>query len=830
MNKYLPYVLFLLISILVVVLSINDFGPMTSLQRSLDDLLCRITATEGIRPNVVLVTIDSKAQQKHGDWPWTYDLIADLTAAVATGEPKVLVVDLELIEDAAQNEAGHTNVLANQLTWIDQAVLTYDIALSTFRSGKTDNPEFLFNNSITVSNPMGIMDENANLLVRKVFLPAERLLTHKPRLGFKYHRPDQDRILRHQPLTMTYEGFCYPSASLMAAMTYLGVSPNQVMVEEGKQIHLGSSRTIPINKNGEFFINFTTGNPFTVYSAAEILSEGFNLSVLKNKAVIIGLAENIGNESYPSAVRGVTSELIAKATVIENLINNNILEVKSDLAGFNLLILFLLGGVFAFSLPRVNTMYRMVILGGGLIVLMNVNYLLFSSYRVAVPTVYILLELVLFMLASPLLDMQLFGSEEAVAEKKPKSETKTFKARAAKLQLDSAPPPVREIKATNSDQENLETCALGATPRSKADSISNADHQTINIDDAELDPGGTMASDTADKPTSTESPALAAKSEGLAHQETPATGNDPLFKTPTFSANDSPGTDSQNLLMGRSDDELTKLGRYQVTGILGKGAMGSVYLGVDPAINRPVALKTIRLDFVNDPAELDELRERLHREGQAAGKLSHPAIVTIYDVGSEGSLQYIAMEYIEGQTLEDLIKKKVRFNYRIIAQIITQICSALDYAHERGIVHRDIKPANIMAMKDYRIKVMDFGIARIDSNSMTKTGIAMGTPNYISPEQLKGQEIDRRADIFSLGVVMYEMLLGRRPFKGENITSLMYSILNHTPEKPSSINPQVPLLFDHIVARALEKDPARRYQKATEITADLQDFVESFAH
>jgi serine/threonine-protein kinase len=135
-----------------------------------------------------------------------------------------------------------------------------------------------------------------------------------------------------------------------------------------------------------------------------------------------------------------------------------------------------------------------------------------------------------------------------------------------------------------------------------------------------------------------------------------------------------------------------------------------------------------------------------------------------------------------------------------------------------------------MAMKDYRIKVMDFGIARVDSNSMTKTGIAMGTPNYISPEQLKGQEIDRRADLFSLGVVMYEMLLGRRPFKGENITSLMYSILNHEPQKPSSINPQVPLLFDHIIGRAIEKDPARRYQKASEIVADLHDFVESFAH
>ncbi|MCK4572954.1 MAG: serine/threonine protein kinase, partial [candidate division Zixibacteria bacterium] len=251
--------------------------------------------------------------------------------------------------------------------------------------------------------------------------------------------------------------------------------------------------------------------------------------------------------------------------------------------------------------------------------------------------------------------------------------------------------------------------------------------------------------------------------------------------------------------------------------------------GVDPAINRPVALKTIRLDFVNDPAEMEELRERLFREAQAAGKLSHPNIVTIYDVGSENQLQYIAMEYIKGRTLEDMIKKKTKFNYRIISRIIIQICSALEYAHQRGIVHRDIKPANIMVMEDYTVKVMDYGIARVDSNSMTKTGIAMGTPNYISPEQLKGQKVDQRSDLFSLGVVMYELLLGRRPFKGENLTSLIYAIVNHDPEKPSNVNPQIPLLFDHIIARTLQKDPAQRYQKASEIMVDLQDFVESFA-
>lgn len=272
-----------------------------------------------------------------------------------------------------------------------------------------------------------------------------------------------------------------------------------------------------------------------------------------------------------------------------------------------------------------------------------------------------------------------------------------------------------------------------------------------------------------------------------------------------------------------------KLGRYVLQGIVGKGAMGLVYRGVDPDINRPVALKTIRLDFLTDPKEMEEMKVRLYFEAQAAGKLSHPNIVVIYDVGSEGTVQYIAMEFLEGQTLEEMIKRKVNFNFKIVAKIIYQICSALQYAHEQGIVHRDIKPANIMVMPDYSIKVMDFGIARIESANLTKTGVAMGTPNYISPEQLKGQKVDGRSDIFSLGIVVYEMLIGERPFKGDNLTSLIYNVVNTEAELPSKINPRVPPLFDHICQRALKKDPAERYQKAGDMANALSDFVQSFA-
>ncbi|MCH9025285.1 MAG: serine/threonine protein kinase, partial [candidate division Zixibacteria bacterium] len=394
-------------------------------------------------------------------------------------------------------------------------------------------------------------------------------------------------------------------------------------------------------------------------------------------------------------------------------------------------------------------------------------------------------------------------------------------------------PVLREIKSSSSDPENVVTSVLSgeeikvtsAIEQEIKDSLAGSsaisfnDHQSLNLDgddssddDSEKARGLSQKIKLDSEPEIIEPMSL----DNVAAKEDEEGSPELSFSSLGFNSTPQPA-------------DIKKLGRYEVSGILGKGAMGQVYMGKDPAINRPIALKTIRLDFVTDKTEMAELKERLHREAQAAGRLSHPNIVTIYDVGSEGDLQYIAMEYLEGQTLEQMIKRKVKFNYRIIAQIIVQICAAMDYAHKQGIVHRDIKPANIMIRSDYRVKVMDFGIARVESSSMTKTGIAMGTPNYISPEQLKGQTVDNKADIFSLGVVMYEMLLGKRPFKGENITSLIYSIIHTEPEKPSSINPQIPLLFDHIVLRALKKDPKDRYQNALEITSDLSDFVDSFS-
>ncbi|MDY7034861.1 MAG: serine/threonine-protein kinase, partial [Thermodesulfobacteriota bacterium] len=272
-------------------------------------------------------------------------------------------------------------------------------------------------------------------------------------------------------------------------------------------------------------------------------------------------------------------------------------------------------------------------------------------------------------------------------------------------------------------------------------------------------------------------------------------------------------------------DTKPTLGRYEITDELGRGAMGVVYKGEDPKIHRTVAIKTFRLsDFEEDT--VDEMKERFFREAESAGLLTHPHIVTIYDAGEEHDLAFIAMEFLKGETLEPYVKKDNLFSIRETLSIVAQAADALDYAHSKGIVHRDIKPANIMRLRETKeIKVTDFGIARITSSSKTKTGVVMGTPSYMSPEQVAGKKVDGRSDIFSLGVVLFEMLTGEKPFTGDDITVLMYTISRDSHPSLKSINPKIPRVVEKIIDKALEKDVEKRYQKAGQMAEHIKKVV-----
>ena len=264
----------------------------------------------------------------------------------------------------------------------------------------------------------------------------------------------------------------------------------------------------------------------------------------------------------------------------------------------------------------------------------------------------------------------------------------------------------------------------------------------------------------------------------------------------------------------------TRIGRYEVVSALGQGAMGAVYKAVDPLIERTVAIKTIGLQL--SKAERAEFEERFYREAKSAGRLNHANIVTIYDVGETEDIAYIAMEYVEGKSLRELLDSGVVLPTELIVRIAGRVANALHYAHENHVVHRDIKPANIMITSNRDVKIMDFGIAQIPTGSRTQLGTVLGSPKYMAPEQVTGQPTDGRTDIFALGVVLYEMLTGATPFNGDNLSAIMYQVLNLDPAPPSTVNPRVPPAFDRIVRRALAKRPEDRYRTAREFARDLK--------
>lgn len=278
-----------------------------------------------------------------------------------------------------------------------------------------------------------------------------------------------------------------------------------------------------------------------------------------------------------------------------------------------------------------------------------------------------------------------------------------------------------------------------------------------------------------------------------------------------------------------SDPALHRVGRFHIQRELGRGAIGSVYLGHDPVIDRQVAIKTFDSRIAG--AQKKQFEQRLINEARAAGRLSHPHIVTIFDASCENDIAYIAMEYLHGNALSARLKSGDRFHSDEVATIIWKIADALDYAHKNGVIHRDIKPANIFMVGD-QPKLLDFGIARAPNRVSDKPAEAepytlfqnnlLGTPNYMSPEQALGEPVDLRTDIYSLGAVMYEMLVGSRPFKSSDNTRLLHQIAHKNPSAPHALDARIPLMLSHIVLKAMNKRPEKRYQTADEMAQDIK--------
>jgi serine/threonine-protein kinase len=279
------------------------------------------------------------------------------------------------------------------------------------------------------------------------------------------------------------------------------------------------------------------------------------------------------------------------------------------------------------------------------------------------------------------------------------------------------------------------------------------------------------------------------------------------------------------ILVGPDLEIKPTVGRYEILEELGQGAMGIVYKARDPKINRHLAIKTIRFSDEFEEKGIKNIKERFFKEAEIAGQLSHPSIVSIYDVGEDFDLTYMAMEFLKGIDLQRHCRKGSLLPLRKVLYIISETALALDYAHEQGVIHRDVKPGNIMLLDTGKVKVTDFGIAKAVSSSQTKSGIILGTPNYMSPEQINGYELDGRSDIFSLGVVLFELLTGHLPFRGKSLANLFYKITQARHPSPHELNPRVPRPCEQIIDKAMAKDPDKRFQKASDFARYLKMII-----
>lgn len=797
-----PFLLYIVVTLLVVALYIDRHDWLENLELKIQDKMVQLARQKGAPCRTVLVTVDNAAVNKIGEWPWDAERIAYLIGMLAEYEPAAIGLDFELPIYGEIDWEGN-EFLAKIIEQAGNVVVPLDFYISEKPTPGATMPSCMLKGTFIITdNERGLLDYPP-LQASNVRAPSKAVAEASWNLGHVNSVPGRDGIIRSDPLIVKYAGEYYPSMAVQLARAALNIHRPLMKIAPGREVQIGPLR-LPTDDRGQMLIEYWGGpRTFPTISASRVLKGEANLALIKDKVVIIGVTAtgHIGTLRTPASPVMQRSERIANA--VESILRKRFISQVNIAALLELAVLAVIGLFCGVVLPRITLQNRIVVLAVFLFIIINLNYILYSSFHLVTKTLYPSLEVLLFLLLSPIIKMR-----EAAVDAK---HARPISKKRATQQKNAFP-------RGNQEGPTGEPGTRPPVPRPKMRGAITKEElaETQVVTDEILD----SAQKVTDGVFSADSPP----------EQTGAVGRGPS-PGPTASPDQTPDPRPVRApaLAIASDEMPKRLGRYEVIEVVGQGAMGTVYRGKDPAIDRAVALKTIRFGSQMGDEAVEELRERFYREARAAGKLSHPNIVTIYDVGSEGDLQYIAMEFLEGYTLEEVVKKKQALNYKILAKIVMQSCAALDYAHKQGIIHRDIKPANLMVLDNFEIKVADFGIARFEqpNATMTQTGIALGTPNYISPEQLRGEKVDQRVDIFSLGVVIYELITRQKPFAGENISQLIYSILNKEPERPTDIDENIPGIFEMVTLRCLAKDPYQRYQSAGEIAADLVDFVSS---
>lgn len=788
--------------------------------------------------DIAVIAIDDQSIENLGRWPWPRDIIAGMIDRLNAAGAKVIgstillsesqqqpsaeFIDgaMNLLQDSDYTVANDENVV-NAMKLLKGALLKMDTD-SVLAKSMQDADSLVLGMQFNVGQPLGKPDEDLPGYVTSYQLPnvlgdsgnpayavsakppIESLGSVATGIGHLNFPLDRDGGVRTELLVLDYYGEYYPSLALMIAAKSLNLTAEDILVKKGESVSLANLeiKTDIVSRMYPFFYQDGEGKPaFKVTSFYDVFTDKISPDVFKDKIVIIGATAYGVGTSFVTPIDENMPPAVVLANVTASILNQDFFIIPSwalitEILAFLAVALFLI-----LVLPKLSARIAALASLGILILLIgsSIGLMVTQGLWVQLMLPALLLAFGYLLLITKRFLVTERGKQMADAASAESKRTLGL-ALQQQGQLDMAWDKFQSCPMDESMLEPIYNLALDFESKRQFNKAGVCYDHIVRFDKSYKDVSDRIKRSKAMEDTF-------------------------MFGAPGAASNASLLFDETGAM------QKPKLGKFEVEKELGKGAMGVVYLAKDPVINRQVAIKTMALAQEFEEDEVDEAKSRFFREAETAGRLNHPNIVSIYDVGEEHDLAFIAMEFLEGHDLARYTKKDTLLPITKVMSIITLSAEALDYAHSENVVHRDIKPANIMYVPESsKIKITDFGIARITDSSKTKTGMVLGTPSYMSPEQLSGKKVDGRSDLFSLGVMLYQMLTGVLPFKGDSMATLMYMIANDPHPDIHNVRPEIvnqaPCVVE-IINKSLEKNPDLRYQTGKEMSMALRRCLKS---
>ena len=808
--------------------SVTDF--FGTLERRYYDVASTSTSRQP-SDRIAIIAIDDQSIANIGRWPWPRDVQAKLIDQLATAKAKTIVNTTLFFEPQTDRGMTYIRKMKDLLTDprlgsnsalkpLGKVIADAEVALDTdalLAASMSRAANVLVPSVFTTGMPQGRPDRPLPPYALKSAVnepngfsvpalrgqqPIEIIGAAAAGIGHLNQLPDVDGAIRQEPLLINYFGKAVPSMSLLAVANSLNLGPADIKLNVGESVQIGKLviRTDESALMQPQFYKGKDGKPaFAADSFYDVISGKIPASKYTDKIVIIG-GTAVGAGAFFNTPAGPglpAAEMMAHIT--SSILSEHFIVQPAWGIWATLAVLLVVIGYLVAGLPRLSAgkaaMATLVIFAA----LLAAEFALLANAAKWLQLVFPAALLVIGHLA---LTTKRFLMTEAGKLKSDEESAETNRMMGLALQgqgqLDMAFDRLRRVSYSDALMDNLSNLALDFE-RKRQFNKAEAVYEYMATQNKHF--------------------------KGLQAKLSRAKN---LSETVILGGSGShPGG---TMLLDGSGVEKPMLGRYQVEKELGKGAMGVVYLGKDPKIGRVVAIKTMALSQEFEGEELDDARERFFREAETAGRLQHQNIVTIFDAGEEHDLAFIAMEFLKGKDLANVSKTGNLLPITKVLSIVARVADALAYAHKLNVVHRDIKPANIMYdLETDNVKVTDFGIARITDSSKTKTGLVLGTPSFMSPEQIAGKRVDGRSDLYSLGVMLFQMLAGVLPFRGDSMAELMYKIANEPAPDIRNLRAELPEKLADIVALSISKKPEIRYQNGDHFAADLRVMMTDLA-